>query len=242
MAPPGEEFALRNSRAAFIAHLALLVPWSIFGSLQFVPTLRKSMSYRYHRFAGHVFLALTVAVAGTGLAMATQAFGGGFVGLVGLFVLSISILFAGLNGYIAIRMKRIPEHRDWMIRLFAYATSVLTLRLFLFLGMLIVTHLGGQSTTTRCDVIESLAKSDPASALPACQGASGDTVVAITASFVSKAGVMAGLRQGYEASTILALFVHASLAELWIRSRYYTRNLRANEKDKLHFVIIQESE
>ena len=224
MAPPGEEFSLRGVRGTFVAHLALLIPWSILGVFQFVPVVRKSLSYRYHRMAGVIFLGLTAAVAATGLAMASNAFGGGFTSQVGMFVLFLSVILAAFNGYRAIRMKNIPAHRDWMIRLFAYAISVLTLRLFMVLGMLIASAIGGQYTTTRCDVAVELLANDVASRLPACSGQPGDTVVSILVSMHSAANAMAGLRLGYEASLVLSLLVHIALAELWIRTRYYTRN------------------
>ena len=230
MAPPGEEFELRGVRSTFVAHLALLVPWSVLATLQFVPTVRKALSYRYHRLAGRVFLVLTIAITATGLAMASKAFGGGFSSKVGMFVLSLSIILAVFQGFCAIRVKDIPSHRDWMLRLFAYATSVLTLRLFMFLGMQILIRMGGDGrfTTTRCDVIHELSKLDVASSQPGCEGASGDTVVVIAASPHSSANIMAGLRMGYESSIILALFVNASFVELWIRVRYYSRKSQVN--------------
>jgi len=246
MAPPGEEFELRGVRGTFIAHVALLVPWSVLATLQFVPRVRKALSYRYHRLAGRVFLILTMAIAVTGLAMASKAFGGGFSGKVGMFVLSLSILLAVSQGFHAIRVKNIPSHRDWMLRLFAYATSVLTLRLFMFLGMQILIRMGGDGrfTTTRCDVIHELAKLNVVSSQPGCEGASADTVVVIAASPHSNANIMAGLRMGYESSIVLALFVNASLVELWIRVRYYSKNFAVNTvvSDDGSFVIIGQKE
>jgi len=229
LAPPGEEFALRPVRSSFLAHLALIVPWCFLGVFQFVPSLRKSLSFTYHRVAGRAFLLLSLGVAATGLSMASRAFGGSFVSQVGMAVLFFSFLLSIAFGYFAIRSKDIPSHRDWMIRLFSYGTSVITLRLFMFIGLRIAAalHLW---TATQCDVILNLlGHSRTTAAFPACLSPSGSdsidptAVVAIQASFASSANLMAALQIGYDSSILLALLVHATLAELWIRHRYYNR-------------------
>ena len=123
-APPGEEFALRPVRSNFLAHLALIIPWCFLGVFQFVPSVRKFLSFTYHRVAGRVFLLLSLGVAASGLSMASRAFGGSFVSQVGMAVLFFSFLLSIAFGYLAVRSKDIPSHRDWMIRLFSYGTSV----------------------------------------------------------------------------------------------------------------------
>jgi len=146
--PPGEAFNLREVRPAFIVHLALIIIWCFLGVLQFVPMVRKSLSFAYHRAAGSIFLCVSVGVAISGLSMATRAFGGTFIGQVGMFVLSLCFLIAAFNGYWSIKVKNIPAHRDWMTRLFAYGTSVITLRIFIPLGLLISPRLGLYTTST----------------------------------------------------------------------------------------------
>ena len=236
-APPGEEFALRPVRSTFVAHLALIIPWCILGVFQFVPSVRKSLSFAYHRLAGRAFLLVSLAVAATGLSVSAHAFGGNFASLVGMFVLTLSFLVSIFFGYRAIRHKDIASHRDWMIRLFAYGTSVITLRLFMFVGININAKLRTW-TTSRCDVIESiLGGAQTALAFPACLSSSGvvdaTSLVAIQCSLRSSANVMACLQIGYDASIILALFVHASLAELWIRQRYHVRKEESDERADL---------
>jgi len=228
-APPGEEFALRPVRPSFLAHLALIIPWCFLGVFQFVPSVRKSLSFTYHRVAGRVFLLLSLGVAASGLSMASRAFGGSFVSQVGMAVLFFSFLLSIAFGYLAVRSKDIPSHRDWMIRLFSYGTSVITLRLFMFIGLRIAAALR-LWTATQCDVILNLlGHSQTTTAFPACLSTSGSgsidpaAVVAIQASFASSANLMAALQIGYDSSILLALLVHATLAELWIRRRYYSR-------------------
>jgi len=225
--PPGEAFNLREVRPAFIAHLALIIVWCFLGVLQFLPRVRKSLSFAYHRAAGRVFLLVSVGVAISGLLMATRAFGGPFAGQVGLYALSLSFLIAAVNGYKAIRVKDIPAHRDWMIRLFAYGTSVITLRIFVPLGLLISPRLG-LYTTKKCDVIAALIGNNliTLQKFPACGSATeinGDTVVVINGSFETQAHAAASISIGYEFGMLLALLIHASCAEAWIRIRYYKR-------------------
>jgi len=140
--------------------------------------------------------------------------------------LSCSFLVAIFFGVAAIRRKDIPSHRDWMIRLFSYGTSVITLRLLMFIGLAITARLK-MWTTSKCDVLESILGDGTAAAFPACISSAGsldpDAVVSVQASSKSMANVMAGLHIGYDASILLALLLHAALAELWIRKRYHRR-------------------
>ena len=157
--------------------------------------------------------------------MASFAFGGSFESQVGTFVLFLSFIIAGVNGYRSILNKDIMSHRDWMIRLFAYGSSVLTLRLFMFIGMLISPSLGLQ-TTARCNVINSLIGSNQTMHLfPDCGSPTVDDekTIIIKGSFATVANVMAGLRIGYQTSLLLSLLVHVCVAEWWIRERYYIR-------------------
>lgn len=228
--PPGESFALRDVRASFVVHLVMVIPWCFLGVLQFVPVVRKSVSFQYHRIAGRIFLVLSIIVAISGLLMASRAFGGGFTGQVGTFVLFVCVILASFNGFQAIRFqKNIPAHRDWMIRLFAYGTSIVTLRLFMGIGVPLCNALR-LSTTSKCDVILSLLGAEETlRRFPACGhnntvgAVDGQAITIIKGSFESTANVMASLQISYDNSFLLALFVHACLAEFWIRERYYTR-------------------
>lgn len=227
--PPGEAFALRDHMASLYVHLVLIIPWSLLGALQFVPSVRKSFSFQYHRLAGRLFLCLSVGVAASGLSLANRGFGGGFVGQTGIFVLFLCLLGAGAMGYWSIRMGDIPAHRDWMLRCFAYGTSVITLRLFIFSGLFVSNSLG-LSSITRCDQLAHVMASmqETLAQYPSCAdnsaGINPDAVVAVRGSFRSAANVMAAFHIGYDTGLLLALFIHAAFAELWIRSRYYSRN------------------
>lgn len=141
--------------------------------------------------------------------------------------LSLSFLIAAVNGYRSIRVKDIPAHRDWMIRLYAYGTSVITLRIFVPLGLLISPRLG-LYTTKKCDVIAALIGNNLVTLqkFPACGSATeinGDTVVVINGSFETQAHAAASISIGYEFGMLLALLIHATCAEAWIRTRYYKR-------------------
>ena len=222
---PGESFLLRDVRVIFIIHLAFIIPWCFIGVLQFVPSIRKSLAFQYHRLAGRIFLCLSLVVAVSGLAMVTKAFGGSFVGQIGMFTLSVVFLIAAFNGYWSILSKNIPAHRDWMLRLFAYGTSVITLRVFMFVGLQLSPALG-LYTISKCDVIADLiGDSQTLHTFSGCgnQTVDGSKLVIIQGGFTSMANVMAGLQIGFQGGVLLALFVHAALVELWIRERYYTR-------------------
>eukprot|EP01035_Chromulina_nebulosa_P033902 gene33902-45411_t len=214
---PGESFRLRDVRVIFIIHLAFIIPWCFIGVLQFVPSIRKSLSFQYHRLAGRIFLFLSVVVAISGLALVTKAFGGTFDGQIGMFTLTVAFLIAAFNGYWSILSKNIPAHRDWMLRLFAYGTSVITLRVFMFIGLQLSPVLG-LYTTSKCDVIAALiGDAQTLHTFSGCGGnetVDGSKVVIIQGGFASMANVMAGLQIGFQGGVLLALLVHAALVEI----------------------------
>lgn len=95
--------------------------------LQFSRRIRRNI--RFHRWAGRILLVAALVAAysafffglrmpygGAGEAAATVVFGGLFV-------------FAGARAYVAIRRGDIARHREWMIRMFAIAIGVSTIRL-----------------------------------------------------------------------------------------------------------------
>lgn len=223
--PPGEVFIMRHMKPNFAAHLAMVIAWCFLGVLQFVPAVRQSMSHNYHRVAGRAFLLLSAGVAASGLSMASTAFGGHFVAQVGLFVLSLSFVLAGFMGYRSIRNGDVPAHRDWMLRLFAYGTSVITLRVFMFVGLRLTSALGVY-TTARCDVVLHVLKNDAQAVsdqFPTCLDAPPDRITSIQAVRRSAAGAMAAFQISYDCGILLALLIHAMLAEAWILWRFHQR-------------------
>jgi len=106
------------------AGVALLI-----GGFQFSSTLRNRYPH-IHRWVGRIYLTAVMLGGIGGVATATQA-GGGLVAQFGFALLGLVWLYSAAQAYLAIRSKRIAEHRVWMMRNFALTFAAVTLRLYL---------------------------------------------------------------------------------------------------------------
>ena len=114
----------------FAAAVALLL-----GPFQFSTRLRQA-AIRVHRWTGRVYLGAGVLVGGlSGLYLSWFAYGGP-VARLGFASLAVGWLYTGARAYVAIRNRRIDEHRRWMVRNFALAFAAVMLRLYLPLSMI----------------------------------------------------------------------------------------------------------
>jgi len=115
----------------FGAAFALLL-----GPFQFSARLRKART-EIHRCLGRLYLLLGVGIGGiSGLYLAAHAYGGA-IGRMGFGVLAITWLYTGVRAYLAVRARKYPEHRAWMVRNFALAFAAVTLRIYLGLAVAI---------------------------------------------------------------------------------------------------------
>jgi len=109
----------------FAASVAILL-----GPLQFSKAIRRSY-VQLHRWVGRIYLGIGVLVGGlSGMYMSMYAFGG-MPAKLGFFLLSVGWLFTGIKGYMAIRQRKIAEHRRWMIFNFSLTLAALMLRIYL---------------------------------------------------------------------------------------------------------------
>lgn len=109
----------------FAAAIALLL-----GPTQLLPVLRKRFP-RLHRICGRAYLGIGVLFGGlSGLYLAAHAYGG-FVAKAGFACLAIAWLFTGLRAFQTIRLGRVAEHRQWVLRNFSLTFAAVMLRLYL---------------------------------------------------------------------------------------------------------------
>ncbi len=127
-----DELALFDRRFAAhpVATLLHIVPGAVFlvlAPLQFMSRVR-DRHIRFHRWSGRVgiiaawvsglaglYFGLFMPYAGRGEAIAIALFGG-------LFLVAVSL------GFVSIRRGRVNRHREWMIRAFALAIAISTVR------------------------------------------------------------------------------------------------------------------
>lgn len=113
----------------FGAALALLL-----GPFQFIKGLRD----RYpvlHRWIGRVYLVGGILLGGLGGLVVAQGTVAGLTGRVGFSLLALLWWLTGWQAYASIRQGRTQAHQDWMIRNFALTFAAVTLRLYIGLGM-----------------------------------------------------------------------------------------------------------
>lgn len=120
--------------AGFAAHRLLtmvhIIPGFLFvvlAPLQFVRRLRNRRP-RLHRWMGRVVLASGIVIGGTALVMSPQMAIGGANETAATMFFAIIFLFSLIKAFVYIRQGRIALHREWMIRAFAIAFAVATIR------------------------------------------------------------------------------------------------------------------
>ena len=131
--PPTGSFEARYAQHQAVA-LLHLVPGLLFlglGALQLMPRVR-NRHLGFHRRLGRLLVAsaLVSGVFGLAAAIALPAFGGVNTQVAVLFF-GVLFLFAVTRAFVAIRRKQVQVHREWMIRAYALATGVATVRVVL---------------------------------------------------------------------------------------------------------------
>lgn len=114
--------------AAIVAHAGIGALFLVAGFLQFVSSIR-TRHIRFHRWNGRVLLAAGFAIAGTGFYFGVVIPAAGvreaaIIGIVSLFF-AVSLV----NGVVSIRRMDVRMHREWMIRAFAAAVGISTVRI-----------------------------------------------------------------------------------------------------------------
>ncbi|KAH8165745.1 hypothetical protein CIB48_g2493 [Xylaria polymorpha] len=152
---PGECFYYTQPgryQVGIILHLAAIVPGSLLACFQFVPVIRHK-AILVHRINGYFVVLLAIVGMAAALVIARHSAGGGVdvQTVVGLVV----IIFLGSMAIAIINIKRlqIEQHRAWMIRAWAYGAVIITLRIGLFIGAVVISSIGGYYLAQPCDKI-----------------------------------------------------------------------------------------
>ncbi len=123
-----------NFDAGFAQHPTLtlihIIPGLFFvllAPLQFVRKLRTRRP-ALHRWMGRIAVASGLIIGSTALVMGPLMAIGGANEAAATTLFGILFLFALLKGFVSIRQRKITQHREWMIRAFAIAFAVATIR------------------------------------------------------------------------------------------------------------------
>lgn len=109
-----------TSHAAFGAIAMLLGPWQF----------RRGPGWNRarHRWLGRAYLIACGLSGAAGLVLAPYSYGGITTHL-GFGLLAIALLSTSIMAYVAIRARRVSEHREWMIRSYALIFAAVALRI-----------------------------------------------------------------------------------------------------------------
>ncbi|KAF1824752.1 uncharacterized protein K489DRAFT_388089 [Dissoconium aciculare CBS 342.82] len=236
-ASPGEcYYYLRNPwKVGMQLHLFTIIPAAILVCFQFTPWFRyKAMLF--HRLNGYlIVLLVTVSNAGV-LIIAPVAFGGKFNDRVwsGAMVILVTISF--IMALVNIKLLQIDQHRAWMIRTWAYLSTIVTIRLIIACSFSIISMIGGFYESRPCGQIASVLGQDRTLAFyPTCgayfDGSNPNQRAVIEANIKSTnpLAIATSVSIPFGAAGWLALLLHAAAVEIYLR-------LTPNESNRLRQV------
>ncbi|KAJ1325311.1 DUF2306 domain-containing protein [Microdochium nivale] len=223
---PGECFYFLQPfySASMILHLACILPAAILALVQFVPAVRHK-AIIFHKVNGYLVLLLSLAGAVGGLMVARRAAGGGIDTQITAGVVSIAFVGALISAYTSIKRTRIDLHRAWMIRAWVWAGAILTTRLILTIGAMVLSQTGTYYYTQPCAKVAWMLDDDALTraTYPQCggffDGSAPDQHVSVRATFSGPqniAEVAAVLNMTFGSAFFLAFILHVFGAELYL--------------------------
>jgi uncharacterized membrane protein len=120
---PGLDTGFVRHRLLTLAHVVPGLAFVLLGPFQFMTGLRKRHP-SLHRWTGRVVLASALVIGITALIMSPQMAIGGASESAATFAFGVLFLFAIGKAFVAIRARRVTEHRRWMIRAYAIGLGV----------------------------------------------------------------------------------------------------------------------
>ncbi|KAI0972083.1 hypothetical protein F4678DRAFT_431107 [Xylaria arbuscula] len=222
---PGECFYFIHSSAARLGiktHLWCVLPAGILAAIQFVPAVRRPPLTRIHRVSGYLSIALGLVGSVAALPTIRYAFGGDLPSQVATTLLLLIFVVAQIAGYVCIRRRDIIHHRQWMLRSWFYAGSVITMRLIMALAALSISLIGGYYLAMPCDKVNSILKSREETLrwYPECSDDPLRRVIVDADVFApNKVPFAAAFNLAYGMSAWLAIVSHAVGVELYIQSQ-----------------------
>ncbi|KAJ2984482.1 hypothetical protein NUW58_g6036 [Xylaria curta] len=224
---PGECFYYTQSgryQVGIILHLASVVPGSLLACLQFVPVIRHKVIL-VHRINGYLVVLLSIVGTASALVIARHSAGGGVDVQVAVGLLAIIFLGSMVMAIINVKRLQIEQHRAWMIRAWAAGGVIITLRIGLIIGAMVVSAVGGHYVAQPCDKINFAlhGQNTTMELYPECapffSGENPDQHAVVTGDFngnnVMEAG--AALNAAFGPAAWLAIALHMLGAELYLR-------------------------
>ncbi|RDW82663.1 hypothetical protein BP6252_03775 [Coleophoma cylindrospora] len=144
-----------GAMAVFIQiHLRTVIPCGLMMPIQFIPAIRQKYP-RFHRYVGRLNLILLTVGSITAISVAPRSFGGALETQILVWVVSSLVIYSICRSWAGMRNLRIDEHRAWILRTWAYAGSVFTLRVCMMIFGIGVQYFSANQyrTVTTCQEV-----------------------------------------------------------------------------------------
>ncbi|KAL8787070.1 MAG: hypothetical protein Q9213_002412 [Squamulea squamosa] len=220
---PGEWYYLRggHERVGITLHLVTIIPLGFLLVFQFIPWIRYN-ALLFHRINGYIIILLLLVSNVGALMIARHSFNGEFETQVWIGLLAIMTTGSVILAYVNIKRLQIDQHRAWMLRTWFYAGCIVTLRIIMITGALVITKTGGFYQAMPCGKISFILRDDPErfrNTYPNCFATNGTLdgwVVAkgLFADDASQIGASFGITFG--GAGWLALAIHAIGVEIYL--------------------------
>ncbi|KAH6669220.1 hypothetical protein B0J14DRAFT_598183 [Halenospora varia] len=214
-------------------HLWSVVPAGILLPLQFLPIMRRKYMYA-HKLAGRLLFILLMIGNVTALMIVKRSFGGTLDTHVFASVLAVANTFSMYKAWSSIRNLHIDQHRAWVLRTWAYACSILSLRIAMYpivIAYRIFQSTGYKYVHSCAEIIYMYAyKQLPSSSIsamyeryPSCANLTTEvaksTFVVVNAQMTQNPEERSGIiNLVFGASGVVGFLVNAALVEWYLRS------------------------
>ena len=227
-----------------------ILPAGFLVCFQFVPVIRHKLLL-FHRINGYVVIALFVTSIAGVFMITRRTVGGSPNTQAAIGTLAVITLISISLAYYNIKRLQIDQHRAWMLRTWAYATCIISLRLIMMAANTVLFSQDGYYVTTGCDEIFAdyahlgiPDRANPAFQIhPQCASANTtvDGQVVVPVNQLGPENVGAAFQLTFGMSIWIALVIHAVLVELYLnltpaeharlRMVSYERQLEAGYKN-----------
>ncbi|EPS41163.1 hypothetical protein H072_4967 [Dactylellina haptotyla CBS 200.50] len=164
-------------RIGITLHLYAVLPAGLLMVFQFVPAIRYKL-LPLHRINGYIIIILVMISNVGALMIARRAFGGGLETQAAVGTMVIMVTTSISLAYYNIKRLQIEQHRKWMLRAMFYLGVIITMRIILLVGSIVVNAQKSYWTVAECKEVE-FGYQDPnmfREMYPACVGLNGEIV------------------------------------------------------------------
>ncbi|KAK0351900.1 hypothetical protein LTR91_025381 [Friedmanniomyces endolithicus] len=204
-------------------HIFTILPAAFLVVFQFTPAVRHA-AILFHRINGYLIITLSLISSAGVLIIAKHAFGGDMATRTWSGALVTSTTIAYVMAYINIKLLQIDQHRAWMMRAWAYFSTIITIRLIMFISANIISTMNGWYVTRPCAQIGSIfGPHHTVAVYPECQayfnGTNPQQVAIVVASMSNgnPISIAATLGVSFGSAGWLAFWIHAVLIEIYLR-------------------------